>query len=82
MNDFSKRLALVLRHLRKTAGYSQEELAEKLGVSRTSYLYYEAGKIQPDLLAVRGMAELYQVPAEVFLYPENYPVEEKAGPLE
>ena len=37
-----------LRELRKRSGLSQEELAEKIGVSRRSLIYYEQGKAYPS----------------------------------
>ena len=77
MDNLMEQLAQVLRQLRKSAGYSQEELAEKLGVGRTAYVYYETGKALPALPTVRLLMELYQVSADAFLYPERYLAENR-----
>lgn len=37
-----------LREARKAAGYTQEELAQALGMIRTNYIPYETGKVSPD----------------------------------
>ena len=77
MDNLMDQLAQVLRQLRKSAGYSQAELAEKLGVGRTAYVYYETGKALPALPTVRLLMELYQVSADAFLYPERYLAENR-----
>jgi transcriptional regulator with XRE-family HTH domain len=77
MDNLMEQLAQVLRQLRKSAGYSQAELAEKLGVGRTAYVYYETGKALPALPTVRLLMELYQVSADAFLYPERYLAENR-----
>jgi len=37
-----------LRKARKEAGYTQDELAQRLGMLRTNYVPYETGKKHPD----------------------------------
>jgi len=37
-----------LKELRKNSGISQEELAERIGVTRRSLIYYEQGKSYPS----------------------------------
>ena len=54
-----------------------ERIAEKLGVGRTAYVYYETGKALPALPTVRLLMELYQVSADAFLYPERYLAENR-----
>lgn len=47
--------------LRKMNHLSQEELAEKLGVSRQTISKYETGEALPDIEKSRILAELFQV---------------------
>lgn len=59
-----------IKNLRKQAGLSQEELAEKLHVSRQTVFKWEAGKSIPDTDNVVLMSKLFQVPLEELLYDE------------
>ena len=47
--------------LRKKNGWSQEELAEKLGVSRQAVSKWEGAQSVPDLARVLQMSELFGV---------------------
>lgn len=55
--DLSKRL----QKLRRERGLSQENLAEKLGVSRQAVSKWESGQTTPDLEKLVALTELYQV---------------------
>lgn len=44
----------------------------RLGVERSTYSNYELGKVSPDLDTLRRLAQIYAVPLEAFLYPEEY----------
>ena len=41
---------------RKAKGYTQEQLAEKLAVSRTNISRWESGKMMPDLDTVKRLS--------------------------
>jgi transcriptional regulator with XRE-family HTH domain len=47
--------------LRKKAGLSQEEVADKLGVSRQAVSKWETGQTIPELAKVKPLSELYNV---------------------
>ena len=47
--------------LRSINGYSQEEVAEKIGVSRQAYAKWEKGETVPDVERCQKLAELYGV---------------------
>lgn len=47
--------------LRSVNGYSQEEVAEKIGVSRQAYAKWEKGETVPDVERCKKLAELYGV---------------------
>lgn len=46
---------------RKKSGFSQEEVAEKLGVSRQTISKWELGETLPDICQSKRMAELYHL---------------------
>lgn len=47
--------------LRSVNGYSQEEVAEKIGVSRQAYAKWEKGETVPNVERCKKLAELYGV---------------------
>lgn len=54
-------LAQRLTEAREIAGYTQEEAANSLGVSRAMISYWEAGSRQPNDRQLVGLARLYDV---------------------
>ena len=50
-----------IRRLRKGRGLSQEELAARLGVSRSAVGMYETGKREPDFATGEAIADLFDV---------------------
>ena len=56
-----------LHELRKKNGYTQAELAEKLGASRQSISNWELGTIVPSTSRLKKISELYSVPLETLL---------------
>ena len=50
-----------LLNLRKKYGYSQEELAEKLGISRQAVSKWERAEASPDTENLISLAKLYNV---------------------
>ena len=55
---------------RKKNGWSQEELAEKLSVSRQAVSKWESAQSTPDLQKIIRMAELFQVSTDYLLRDE------------
>lgn len=51
----------MLKRLRKEKGLTQDEVAQRIGVSRTSYLKYEKGTHEPDFDTLKKIAELFSV---------------------
>ena len=47
--------------LRNVHGYSQEEVAEKIGISRQAYAKWENGSTIPDIEKCQRLSELYGV---------------------
>ena len=57
--------------LRKKAGFSQEELGEKLGVSRQAVSRWESGGAMPDSPNLLQISSLFGVAAD-FLFHDDY----------
>lgn len=68
------RLSEKIMDLRKKSGWSQEELAEKLGISRQSVSKWETGESMPDLDKIIRMSELWNVSTD-YLLKESEPSE-------
>ena len=51
----------VLRQLRKKAGMTQPELAQRLGISRSAVSMYEAGSREPNFAMLQQIAALFEV---------------------
>ena len=50
-----------ISRLRNVNGYSQEKVAEKIGISRQAYAKWEKGETIPDVERCQKLAELYGV---------------------
>lgn len=61
--------------LRKQNGWSQEELAEKLNVSRQSVSKWESGASIPDLGKILAMSEIFGVSTDYLLKEETQVIE-------
>lgn len=56
-----------IQHLRKTNGLSQEELADKVGVSRQAISKWESEQSTPDLEKVIIMSDFFEVTTDYIL---------------
>ena len=70
--------------LRKKAGWSQEELADKLGVSRQSVSKWEGAQSIPDMNKILQLSELFGVSTDYLLKdsmeaPEIVPAQDEEG---
>lgn len=57
--------------LRNYHGYSQEEIAEKVGISRQAYAKWENGQTIPDIEKCSLLAEVYGVSIDSLVRPEE-----------
>lgn len=64
----SKLLPQKLKELRKAHNYTQDYLAEVLGVVRQTYSHYETGKRTPDAEALYKLAGLYNISIDDLLH--------------
>lgn len=56
-----------LKQLRKDHKLTQDEIAGKLGIARSTYSGYETGKAEPDNLTLQKIADLFQVSTDYLL---------------
>ncbi len=50
-----------LRNLREKHKLTQAQVSEKLGITRSSYSYYESGKTEPSLDSIIILSKLYNI---------------------
>lgn len=58
--------------LRTMKGYSQEEIAEKIGISRQAYAKWEKGDTVPDVDRCNKLAAIYNTTIDSLLNAEGY----------
>ncbi len=63
---------------RKTNGYSQEEIAEKLGVSRQAVSKWERGESSPDTDNLIALAKLYNVSIDEMINGNEEPCKKES----
>lgn len=56
-----------LKNLRTEKKWLQKDVAEKIGVGRTTYAMYEQGKREPDNATLQKIAELFEVSVDYLL---------------
>ncbi len=67
-------ISMNLKYLRKKYNMSQEELAEKIGVSRQSVAKWENSETLPDIIKCNEMANLFETTIDNlinFSFPEE-----------
>ena len=57
-----------IKELRKKKNMTQDELAEKLNVTRQAVSNWENGKTQPDIETLTQLAEVFDVSVERIIY--------------
>ena len=67
-----------LMMLRQMHGISQEELAEKIGISRQAYAKWESGATVPDIEKCKRLADFYGVTVDSLLTTQR---DERMGML-
>ena len=67
-----------LQELRKNRGLTQEELAEKLYVSRTAVSKWESGRGYPNIDSLKAISEFFSVTVDELLSPTEAEAEKKS----
>ncbi len=60
-----------IRKARKSSGYSQEQLAEKLRVSRQAVTKWETGKGMPDIENLKSISDLLNISIDYLIDDSN-----------
>ena len=60
-----------LREIRRNAGFTQLQMAQKIGVARTTYAEYEQGKIQPPIEKIQRICRLFGINTSDLIEIEN-----------
>ena len=63
----SKDLGMALKLLRKNHGFTQQQIADILNMSRSNYAYYEGGSTEPGLKDIMMLAKIFNVDVELLL---------------
>ena len=56
-----------IRKLRREKGLTQQQVAEHLGVDRSTYAYYESGRSKLSIDVIVKLAHFYQIRYAVFI---------------
>ena len=58
----------ILKALRLNNNLTQEELAKKLNIHRTTYTKWETGVSEPNIFYIRKLVEFYKIDYNTFFY--------------
>ena len=72
INEFMISLGNRIRLARERAGYTQEKVAEKVGVSRSAVSRWEQGEIEPKVQNLVAVAALLNVSTDYLLGIEDH----------
>ena len=61
----------MIARIRKERGYSQQQLADKLNLSKQAISNYETGKREPDYLTLEAIADVLNGPVSMLISPED-----------
>lgn len=62
---------LPIKSFRVAKGYTQQEVAEKIGVSRYTYMKWENYESFPDAMQLIMLANLFECSMDAFYFPVN-----------
>jgi transcriptional regulator with XRE-family HTH domain len=75
MGSFAKRLKM----LREKSGRTQKEIAEFIGVKKSTISMYEIGKREPDYETLKAICDIFDVDTDYMLGRKDRTTEEKKG---
>jgi len=56
-----------LKQIRKANGFTQQSLADAVGIERSTYASYETGRNKPDVLLLKRIANVFGVSSDFIL---------------
>lgn len=67
-----------LRRVRDVLGLTQQNVADVLGLDRSTYSYYETGKTEPNIRGLKTLAKLYNLTIDDLVYCRYRPIDPAA----
>lgn len=61
-----------LKEARKSCGLTQQEVADILGIDKSTYSGYETGKREPDVKKIKALSSILSVTPDFLLGTESY----------
>lgn len=62
-----------LRSAREAKGYTQQSVADMLGISKSTYSGYETGKREPDVFRIKALSEVLDISADTLVGTKQTP---------
>lgn len=69
-----------LIEMRKKNKFTQQQIADIIGVVRSTYTYYETGKTTPSITILKQLAQVYNIPVDDFIKDDSEPAESYNAP--
>lgn len=67
----SDSIQISLEAARVNANMTQQDVAEKMGVSRQTIVNWEKGRVAPGIPEIEMLSRLYSMPQDFFIIPVN-----------
>ena len=64
-------MAISIKAARVNAGYTQEEVAKALKISKNTIVSYEAYTTSPDINVAIAMSKLFQMPVDEIIWDKD-----------
>ena len=68
-----------IRRLREKYGFTQKELAEKVGIRQQNIAKMEIGKIKPDVFTAIELARTFETSIEVLMCGQSEKMDRQTG---
>lgn len=56
-----------LKRARKRMGFTQQQVADAMGITKSTYCCYETGKRQPDVIKIKRLAAILNTSGDILL---------------
>ncbi len=66
-----EKFQITIEAARVNAGYTQEEVACKMGVTKQSIVNWEKGRTEPSISQARKLSSLYDMPLDYIFMPNK-----------